>query len=274
MRIFYKERLSNGYRNIYFFGLKLISYHKKTSINNYKKIFKTNGYNVIRTGNKVKIWNNNLIIEGNSDNTLWTGVSVFCDDEYHFDMGEKYVMFDIGFNLGMTSLHKAQDKNCVKIYAFEPFVPTFELAKHNMELNKKLSEKITAFNYGLGDKDETISINYNPDKPGSMSSVKNRFTDCKDVEIIHIKKTSDVLKPLFAKHKEKIFLKIDCEGAEKQILPDLDNSGLIKNVDVIIMEWHFEDPGWIIDLLTRNGFIVFCINVTKNELGMIRAYKK
>ena len=80
--------------------------------------------------------------------------------------------------------------------------------------------------------------------------------------------------PLFEKCKEKIFLKIDCEGAEKQILPELENSGLIKRVDVIIMEWHFEEPSWIVDLLIRNGFVVFRLNTIANELGMIRAYRK
>lgn len=273
---------NNNKRTIKFLGIKF-TYKKKIMpisqpyhdmVDDYIKIFSDSNYSVARINNKIKIWNDNITIEGNADNTLWTGASVFCNDEYHFDMNEKYVMFDIGLNLGMTSLSKAQDKNCVKIYGFEPFVPTFKLAQHNMKLNKKLSQKITIFNYGLGNKNEILNINYNPDKPGAMSSVKNIFTECSNIEKIHIKKTSEVLGPLFTKHKEKIFLKIDCEGAEKQILPDLDASGLIKKVDVIVMEWHFEDPKWIIDLLTRNDFIVFRHNVITNEIGMIRAYRK
>lgn len=282
MKIFSKERCVNGRRHIYFCGIKVASYMRKPSnhsahhdlIDDYKDIFEKSGYHVARENGKIRIWNNAVTIEGDADNTLWTGAAVFCNDEYHFDINEDYVMFDIGFNLGMTSLHKAQDKRCVKIYAFEPFMPTFKLAQHNMDLNKDLAQKITAFDYGLGDKDETIDINYNPERPGAMSSVKNLFNDCATIEKIHIKNTSNVLGPLFSKHKEKIFLKIDCEGAEKQILPDLDASGLIKKVDVIVMEWHFEEPGWIVDLLCRNGFVVFRLNVVPNELGMIRAYRK
>ena len=282
-KMFRKERFPSGRRHIYLFGIKIISYTKKhkrsnggncDAIYDYRKIFAKSGYQVARKNNKIQIWNDVITIEGEADNTLWTAVAVFCEDEYHFDMNEEYVMFDIGFNLGMTSLHKAQDKNCVKIYAFEPFVPTFELAQRNMDLNKELSKKITAFNYGLGDKDEIIEINYNPSRPGAMSSVKNVFKDSAYVEKIRIRKTSDVLAPLFEKCKEKIFLKIDCEGAEKQILPELENSGLIKRVDVIIMEWHFEEPSWIVDLLIRNGFVVFRLNTIANELGMIRAYRK
>lgn len=290
--LYTKEKCPNGRRHIYICGIKVFSYSKKKKIfecapvsdiqpvvhhdlvDNYRSVFEKNGYKVVRENGKIKIWNNIITVEGEADNTLWTAESVFCVDEYNFDMDEKYVMFDIGFNLGMTSLHKAQDKNCVKIYAFEPFVPTYKLAMRNMELNKDLSKKITAFNYGLGDKEETIDVNYNHDRPGAMSSVKNVFSECDDIEQIQIKNTSEVLGPLFAKHKEKIFLKIDCEGAEKQILPDLEKSGLIKKVDVIVMEWHFEEPTMLVDLLLRNNFIVFRLNSVPHELGMIRAYRR
>lgn len=273
MKIIEKIKKENGRRIIRLFGKKVLSY-KKAEKKMYEDVFAKSNYHVKKENGKIKIFNDAVAVEGIADNTLWTAASVFCNDEYHFEINEKYVMFDIGLNLGITSLHKAQDKNCVQIYGWEPFIPTFKLAKNNMALNQTLSQKITIFNYGLGNKDETLKINYNPQKPGSMSSVKNIFTECRDVEKIHIKKASAVLKPLFAKHKEKIFLKIDCEGAEKQILPDLDASGLIKKVDIIIMEWHFEDPKWIVDLLSKNGFVVFKVNTIAGELGMIRACKK
>lgn len=248
---------------------------KKTDLlDTYKEKFNKDGYSVARIDNKIRIWNNDLIIEGVADNTLWTADAVLCLDEYHFDIDEKYVMFDIGLNLGITSLHKARDKNCVKIYGYEPFEPTFKLAQNNMDLNPKLSGKISIFDFGLGDTDKEMDINYNPDRPGAMSSVKNRFPECGKTEKIKIKRASSVLAPLFKKHKQKIFLKIDCEGAEKEILPDLDNAGLLNKADVIVMEWHFENPKWIIDLLKKNGFVVFCVSDVPNEIGMIRAYRR
>lgn len=242
-------------------------------VNDYRAAFNKCGYSVERKNGKIIIRNNKLIIEGIADNTLWTAASVLCNDEYHFDCAEKYTMFDIGLNLGITSLYKAQDKNCIKIYGDEPFTPTFKLAERNMKLNPKLAQKISIFNYGLGDCDKEIKINYNPERPGAMSSVKNIFSECSDVEKIKIKPTSKALAPLIKTSKGKIFLKIDCEGAEKEILPDLHKSGLLKQVDIIVMEWHFENPQWIIDLLTENNFIVFRLNVIPDEIGMIRAYR-
>ena len=183
-------------------------------------------------------------------------------------------MFDIGLNLGITSLHKAQEDNCVKIYGFEPFAPTFKLAQRNLELNPSLAQKIKIFNYGLGEENKKLNINYNAALPGSMSTVKNIFENTQDIETVEIKQASKILKRLFDQHSEDIFLKIDCEGAEKEILPEIDKAGLLKKVKIIIMEWHYENPQWIVELLNKNNFVVFCTHTVINELGMIRAYKK
>lgn len=243
-------------------------------LEDYKPQFARCGYMVERCNGKIRISGGNLLIEGNADNTLWTAASVFCTEEYHFDINEPYVMFDIGLNLAMTALYKARDKNCVKIYGYEPFTPTFQLAQKNLELNPQAAAKITAFNFGLGDADKTLEINYNPERPGAMSSVKNIFSESAMVEKIQIKRASKVLAPLLQKHKQKIFLKIDCEGAEKEILPDLAQAGLLSKADVIVMEWHYENPQQLIELLKNNGFIVFCNNTVFSELGIIRAYRE
>ena len=251
------------------------SFVKKTDFfEQYRPKFAKGGYSVERDeNNKICIFNEAIRIEGDADNTLWTAYAILCSDEYNFEIDDKYVMFDIGLNLGITSLHKARDEKCVKIYGYEPFTPTFKSAENNMKLNPQLSEKISVFNYGLGDRNKELEINYNPEYPGKMSSVRNRFPDSGVIEKIEIKKASDVLAPLFEKHKEKIFLKIDCEGAEKEILPDLDETGLLKKVTVIVMEWHFENPKRIVKLLKKNGFVYFCQHDVPDEIGMIRAYR-
>ncbi len=244
------------------------------SINDYLPVFNKKGFEVKRKDNKIIINNNRLKIEGEADNTLWTAASVLCNDEYSFNTNKKYVMFDIGLNLGITSLHKAQEDNCVKIYGFEPFAPTFKLAQRNLELNPSLAQKIKIFNYGLGEENKKLNINYNAALPGSMSTVKNIFENTQDIETVEIKQASKILKRLFDQHSEDIFLKIDCEGAEKEILPEIDKAGLLKKVKIIIMEWHYENPQWIVELLNKNNFVVFCTHTVINELGMIRAYKK
>lgn len=240
----------------------------------YRGMYQPCGYEIYRDNNLINIKGNNLYITGIADNTIWTGCDVLCKEEYNFSLNEPHIMFDIGFNLGFTSLYFAKYDNIKKIYGYESFKPTFDLGKNNIEQNFCYSKKIELFNYGLSDDDKTLEIKYNPDLPGAMSSVKNIFEDALQVEVIQIKNVSTIFEPIMAKHKEKVFLKIDCEGAEKEIIPALDKSGLLQKISVLIMEWHFESPQYLIDILEKNGFIVFCNHSTPNKLGMIRAFKK
>ncbi len=279
--LFYKKRYGNK-REVSFLGIKLKYKVKKKHIdvpkepswdNGLKSVFAEAGISLTKENGWYCVDKGRLHIEGSSFNTLITANEVLYKDEYFLQSQDKYVMFDIGLNIAMTSLYKAEDDNIKKIYAFEPFKPTFDLAVKNLKHNSSLSEKISIFNFGLGNQDKTLEINYNAERPGAMSSVKNVFEDCSDVEKIEIRKASDVLSPLFEQHKEKIFMKIDCEGAEKEIIPDLNSSGLLKKVSVIIMEWHFEDPSYLVSILKENGFVVFCNHVKFNELGMIRAVR-
>lgn len=244
---------------------------------NYFKIYKNNftnsGYRLYKKDNLVNIEGNGLTIQGAADNTIWTASDVLCKQDYHFEMTEPYIMFDIGFNLGITSLYWARNKNLKQIYAFEPFKPTYIQGRKNLENNPDVAGKIKLYEFGLGNINKKTDIHYNPQRPGAMSSVKDNFSNGQ-IETIQIRNASEILTPLFSKHTEKKFLKIDCEGAEKEILPDLDKAGLLQKTDVIIMEWHNENPQYLIDILTKNNFNVHCIHAVPNILGMITAFKK
>ena len=79
--------------------------------------------------------------------------------------------------------------------------------------------------------------------------------------------------PLGRNGKEKVFCKIDCEGAEKEIVPSLEMSGLLHRIHVLMMEWHFSPPKSLIDILTRNGFTVFFDHSVRDKLGFIKAVR-
>ena len=257
------------------FIFKISAYAEDYRYEEYKKQFNEAGFNVYKDNkNIIHIERKDIKIEGIADNTYWTALSVFYNDEYNFYPDKNYVMFDIGFNLGMTSLWFARNEKITKIYAFEPFLPTCKLGERNLSLNPKLSKKIKLFKFGLSNKNEKITMHYNPDLPGSMSSVFDRF-NTGNPEKITLKPASEVLKPLFDKHpNEGIFLKIDCEGAEREIIPDLNNNGLLKRVDVIIMEWHDGPPDSLVKILKDNNFNIHCTHMFYNRQGMIVAFKK
>lgn len=231
------------------------------------------GFDVIRLAHGLVIRNKDLTIIGKADNTLWTSQDILCAECYGFSASEDYIVFDVGLNIGVAALYFAQKPWVKYIYGFEPFSATFKQALVNFTNNPKLSSKITPFNFGLGAKDTRLSIHYNQDLPGSMSTVVDRYKEGGNLESVEIKNITTVIQPILAKHNEKVLFKIDCEGAEKEILPALESSGLLKKIDVILLEWHFEPPTFLVDILTRNNFTVFFSHVVLNELGFIQAVR-
>jgi FkbM family methyltransferase len=232
------------------------------------------GFSISRAARKIVIRNTQVTICGESDNTIWTTCNIFCEESYAFRSCDDFVVFDIGLNIGAASLYYAQYKNIKKIYAFEPFLPTYNQAMINFELNKNLSTKIDSYNFGLGLKNKITAIHYNRLLPGSMSSVIDRFNNSSDIQSIEIKNASEVLGPLFAKHTEKILLKIDCEGAEKEILSALSKNNLLRKVNSIVLEWHFTPPAYLNKLLVKNGFFLFYNHTIPNNLGMLYAFRE
>ena len=229
------------------------------------------GFQIHLSEKGIILKNQHVIIHGKSTNTIWTTCGVFCDHSYAFAANGDFVVFDIGMNIGTAALYYAGCEQVKAIYGFEPFVPTYKQARVNFEINKELSKKITPYNFGLGAKNKTLSIHYNPALPGAMSTVVDYFHNAPDVETVAIRNAAEVLAPLFSAHDEKILLKIDCEGAETEILSVLSKSNLLKKVHAIALEWHFHSPTDLTDLLVNNGFFLFVNHNIPNKLGMIYA---
>jgi FkbM family methyltransferase len=221
--------------------------------------------------NGITITGHGLNIFGGADNTLWTAAGVLSG-EYDFDShGKDFVAIDIGLNIGLASLYLARKDFIKKIYSFEPFKPIFDQAKNNLKLNPQISNKIEIFNFGLSDHDGEIEVAFNPDLPGQMSTIIDRFADKGyGKETATLKRASKILTPIFARHGKNIMLKIDCEGGEREIIPDLAKFELLGHVSVIIMEWHNGIVQPLEDLVKKHGFNVRIYNENKEaKTGML-----
>ena len=60
-------------------------------------------------------------------------------------------IIDIGANIGNHTLYWANEKNALKIYAFEAIPYTFKILKKNIKINN-LEDRVILYNYGLADK--------------------------------------------------------------------------------------------------------------------------
>jgi FkbM family methyltransferase len=184
---------------------------------------------------------------------------IFLNKDYALHFSRDVVLIDIGFNRGIASLFFATYPNVVKIYAYEPFKPTFELAKRNLELNPRLSEKINAFNFGLGRTDATLELPYMGEATGGMSTTHDVCMGKNNgrMETVVVKDAAGQIAPILEEHRNKhILVKCDCEGAEFEIFERLNEEGLIGKIDMILMEYHYHSPGSLIDILTSHRFVV------------------
>jgi FkbM family methyltransferase len=202
---------------------------------------------------------------------------IFIEETYSLNCRENSVVIDIGMNRAIASLYFARKENVKKVYAYEPFEQTLILARKNLELNPELNKKIRVFCYGLGKEDKTMEIPYSINLSDCMSTTQNiKVRHNVRMEQISVKDAALVLAPVFEQNKNnRVILKCDCEGAEFEIIDRLNEENLIENIDVILMEYHFEQPDRIVNILTEKGFAAHIIKGLKEKpvAGYIYAVK-
>ncbi|HEG43562.1 MAG TPA: FkbM family methyltransferase [Phycisphaerales bacterium] len=211
------------------------------------------------------------------DHPLYLVKVVFVKSEYNLNIKRDSILIDIGMNRAAVSLLFAADENVKKVYAYEPFKPTFEVAKKNLQLNPQLSEKINAFCFGLGKSEKTLEMPYMDDATGGMSTTHEVCKDQEGIkkETVVVKDAAEVIGGILEENKDKhIIVKCDCEGAEFEIFERLKEKDLIGKLDVVMMEYHFENPDRLIDILTEKTFAVQTkIGSRRSKTGYIYAVR-
>ena len=186
------------------------------------------------------------------------------------------VLFDVGMNVGFASLFFSSIQAIQHIYAFEPFLPTYQNAIHNINLNAEAIAKITPINVGLSNRDQILEVDYSNEHRGRIGIwgtdlVYEKINQIQK-ERLELRDFSKTIKPLLEKHTGfDVVLKIDCEGSEYEILESLDIS-LLSNTKCIMIEWHNNGPKVLSDKLNKAGFSLLSLYPTSN-VGMLYGFK-
>ena len=216
-------------------------------------------------------------VSHSADYPLYMIKEVFFKSEYNLYIGGESILIDVGMNRGAVSLLFASKKNIKKIYSYEPFKPTFELAQKNFRLNPQLSEKIKAFNIGLGRVDTTLELPYSDTATGAMSTTYNvcQHVQTTQKETVIVKDAAKELLPILKENKHRhVILKCDCEGAEFEIFERLKEENIVSGIDVVMMEYHFEKPDKLVGILVENDFAVQVkAGSSKSKTGYIYAVR-
>jgi len=129
------------------------------------------------------------------------------------------VFLDIGANIGTYSILFA--KKGLKGYAFEPVNSNFDALTTNLRLND-IEGKVKAFPIALGEKKGKANFTFDPintgashltDNSGFLEETEN--PEFVDVDVVPL---DDVLDKLDIKKNDKIFIKIDVEGMEENVI--------------------------------------------------------
>jgi FkbM family methyltransferase len=189
-------------------------------------------------------------------------------DQHDIRVEDGDTVIDIGGHIGVFSVYAAFHNPSGKVYAFEPFSENFKkLAEH-----KKINN-LEVHNKGISDRDGKQTLFLSPDNNTGGHSLHLKQQSERTAEI----ETTTLTGFCEANKIEKIdFLKLDCEGAEFDIVKS--NEAILNIVDKVIMECHpFADNtvNSMISLLEKHQFVVKRQEGrAENECQMLYARRK
>ena len=153
-----------------------------------------------------------------------------------------------GANIGVFSLFAALS-GAKKIYAFEPSSKAYQTLCENIELNN-LTGTIIPINKAVRNADDLTVQFPVPSLYNKIESVlDNNQENCCEIQTVTLNSficENDI--------SSIDLLKLDCEGAEFDIVPSLNEAALAR-INAIRMECHGE-PDELINNLSHKGFVV------------------
>jgi len=185
-----------------------------------------------------------------------------CYNPKGFEIKKNDVVFDIGTHIGSFSIYAAKQAFQGKVFSFEPLPENYEIFMENIKLNKV--KNIIPLKAAVSSKNGKDKLFLFEGLHTGSSSLYTRNTK-KYVQINTV-----TLEKIIKKNKIKRinFMKIDCEGAEYDILFNLPKN-ILKIIDKISMEYHdkinehnhkelvsfFKENGWKTIIKEKDGFI-------------------
>ena len=159
-------------------------------------------------------------------------MNIWIFDEYlknKINIRNNDIIIDIGGHIGLFALYASQFCKKGQIYSYEPVIENYNLFLKNIEDNNLTNIKV--FNTAVSKSDEKINLFLNEDQAAHSIFTKSKLFN--EVNSITLQK-------IFEKNNIKNcnLLKIDCEGAEYEILENLPIE-YFKKIQKIIIECHF-----------------------------------
>jgi FkbM family methyltransferase len=132
------------------------------------------------------------------------------------------VILDIGSNIGTTILYLHHRFPSARIYGFEPHPDTYRI----LELNVSQIPLVSLFNFGLNGCDRHLEVPFDGVNFSAFST--NTSSSTEDAARVRCEVRNAATALLALGLKEADLIKIDCEGAEYDVLTTLPENMLAK----------------------------------------------
>jgi FkbM family methyltransferase len=186
-----------------------------------------------------------------------------------FALARNMTVVDIGANQGFFSLYAAS-RGAV-VYAFEPCIDNFQMLQWNISKNG-LENCVKPFNAAVTDKEGKVNLFVGLDRSGEImsgtASVRNENRGGKGVQTQLVRSVTldSLLSDLQIERCD--FLKMDCEGAEYEILASTSQASFSR-IARISIECHENRMQEAVTSLKKAGFEV--IYEGRGEAAVLKA---
>ncbi len=196
---------------------------------------------------------------------------IWVDKDYDMPLKNPKVILDVGANIGGASIFFSKLYPQSKIYAYEPAKFTYQVLLDNLRLNN--IKNVFPIRQAIAGKSGKLAF-YVHEASGLSSLFSSR------VNMVKTTVSAISLANVFKNHaiSKCDLLKMDCEGAEYDILSNT-SVDILKKVKNMIIEYHdsitYHHHGELIELLTRRGFMVkIKPHYLEDDIGLIYASRQ
>jgi len=188
-----------------------------------------------------------------------------------FEIRDTDTVIDIGAHIGFFSVMAASQARKGAVYSFEPDGRNFGMLQENIEINE--IKNVVPINSAVAESNGERELFTSPDNLGAHSFYITSYegTHYEGKELVKTTSLESVFKQYDIHQVD--YLKLDCEGAEYEILCSSPPS-LLHKISKMGIEYHFggEKLDHFRQLLRDNGLIVKTVPVYP-DFGMIYAIR-
>lgn len=175
-----------------------------------------------------------------------TIVGVLIEDEYGA-IGDNKTIIDIGANIGVFAVHALSQGPHNRVFSYEPFPEAVEVLQRNIHINRS-EDRARCFPMAVGARSEERVFYFEPGHSAGNTLYPSETT----LESLRV--PGITLEQVLEENQiERCdLLKMDCEGAEYEILLSATDDCLAR-IDAIRLEYHvIDDPQCTPERLIRH----------------------